>query len=58
MPLYYFLIPIFTAAVMSVTVSFIQEASEAIGNLSPADSIFVKDVGFVFLVGIFNPIAT
>jgi hypothetical protein len=41
----YFLIPIFTAAVMSVTVSFIQEASEAIGNLSPADSIFVKDVG-------------
>jgi type IV secretory pathway VirB6-like protein len=50
----YFLIPIFTAAVMSVTISFIQEASAAIENLSPTDSIFTKDVGFVFLVGIFS----
>lgn len=50
----YFLIPIFTAAVMSVTVSFIVSAADAIGRLSPEDSIFIKDVGFVFLVGIFS----
>jgi hypothetical protein len=28
--------------------------ADAIGRLSPADSIFVKDIGFVFLVGIFS----
>ena len=50
----YFLIPIFTAAVMSVTIAFITQAADAIGRLSPADSIFVKDIGFVFLVGIFS----
>lgn len=50
----YFLIPIFTAAVMSITVSFIQEAAAAIESLSPSDSIFVRDVGFVFMVGIFS----
>ena len=50
----YFLIPIFTAAVMSVTISFIVDASDAIGGLSPSDSIFIRDVGFVFLVGIFS----
>jgi hypothetical protein len=50
----YFLIPIFTAAVMSVTISFIVDASDAIGRLSPSDSIFIRDVGFVFLVGIFS----
>jgi type IV secretory pathway VirB6-like protein len=50
----YFLIPIFTAAVMSVTIVFIGEATDAIGKLSPSDSIFIRDVGFVFLVGIFS----
>lgn len=50
----YFLIPIFTAAVMSVTISFIMDAADAIGGLSPSDSIFIRDVGFVFLVGIFS----
>jgi hypothetical protein len=50
----YFLIPIFTAAVMSVTIVFIGEAAQAIGRLSPSDSIFIRDVGFVFLVGIFS----
>jgi len=50
----YFLIPIFTAAVMSVTIVFIGEAADAIGRLSPSDSIFIRDVGFVFLVGIFS----
>ena len=50
----YFLIPIFTAAVMSVTISFIADASDAIRQLSPSDSIFIRDVGFVFLVGIFS----
>jgi type IV secretory pathway VirB6-like protein len=50
----YFLIPIFTAAVMSVTIVFIGEAADAIEGLSPSDSIFIRDVGFVFLVGIFS----
>jgi type IV secretory pathway VirB6-like protein len=50
----YFLIPIFTAAVMSVTIVFLSQAAEAIGRLSPSDSIFIRDVGFVFLVGIFS----
>lgn len=50
----YFLIPIFTAAVMSVTIVFIGEAAKAIEGLSPSDSIFIRDVGFVFLVGIFS----
>lgn len=50
----YFLIPIFTAAVMSVTLVFIGEAAKAIEGLSPSDSIFIRDVGFVFLVGVFS----
>lgn len=50
----YFLIPIFTAAVMSVTIVFIGEAAKAIEGLAPSDSIFIRDVGFVFLVGIFS----
>jgi type IV secretory pathway VirB6-like protein len=50
----YFLIPIFTAAVMSVTIVFIGEAADAIEGLSPSDSIFIRDVGFVFLVGVFS----
>jgi type IV secretory pathway VirB6-like protein len=50
----YFLIPIFTAAVMSVTIVFIGEAADAIEGLAPSDSIFIRDVGFVFLVGIFS----
>jgi type IV secretory pathway VirB6-like protein len=50
----YFLIPIFTAAVMSVTIVFIGQAADAINGLSPSDSIFIRDVGFVFLVGIFS----
>lgn len=50
----YFLIPIFTAAVMSVTIVFIGEAAKAIEGLAPSDSIFIRDVGFVFLVGVFS----
>lgn len=50
----YFLIPIMTAAVMSITISFIGTATESIANLSAGDSIFTKDIGIVFLVGIFS----
>ena len=50
----YFLIPIMTAAVMSITISFIATAAGIIENLTYEDSIFIKEIGTVFLVGIFS----
>lgn len=50
----FFLIPIMTAAVMSVTIGFISEATAVITNLSPDASTFTKEIGIVFLVGIFS----
>lgn len=50
----FFLIPIMTAAVMSITISFIGTATETIAELSTEDSIFTKEIGTVFLVGIFS----
>jgi hypothetical protein len=50
----YFLIPIFTAAVMSITLSFIGQATDVVSNLTFEDSIYIKEIGYVFLVGIFS----
>lgn len=50
----YFLIPIFTAAVMSITVQFTDQAAEFIKSLQYGESLFTKEVGYVFMVAVFS----
>lgn len=50
----YFLIPIFTAAVMSMTIPFLEDAVEAIKALPVEGSIWVPELGTAFLIAIFS----
>lgn len=50
----YFLIPIFTAAVMSVTKFFLADAGTAIESMSVEDSIFNANIGMAFMVGVIS----
>ena len=50
----YFLIPIFTAAVMSMTIPFLSDAVTAIGKLPVNGSVWTAELGTAFLIAIFS----